>query len=283
MLLRSSLTVIGARPSGRFGINPESPQAKGLVGWWPIAPWAPTMEMIAGYHIQSNANGLYRPQFNGLVLDTTNVAGTHSANPLVPHTTRFTSDFAEGGFYWSFSCWVRPLTTTPGDCGVFSKWDGNGWMLYIDSSQIPRAYTGTIHADGATRLINNPDRWYLLTGTQDSRGAGSINIYVDGVLDGTTGTSGSVNSTCDIEWGNYSSSGGTPNDIQVADCRFYGRPLAPAEIWTLYDPKTRWDLYWVPSTRTHFSLDAAASLTAAQQIGIFDQQQSGAMVGLVYQ
>lgn len=260
MLIRTSRLSRGKRPSGPFGVNWDCHQANKIIGWWPIASWAPTAELIAGYTIQSNANALYRPGFDAMVLDTTNVSSTHSANPIVPHTTRFTTDYADGGLYWTFSCWVRPLTTTPSDCGVFTKWDSRGWMLFVHN-QIPRAYTGGTHVDGATQLVNDPSRWYFLAGTQDPRGGGTINLYVDGVRDATGGVDGSVASTCDLQWGNYNSSTGTPNDIQVADCRFYGRALDAEEIYTLWDPKSRWDLYWQPSSRAFLDLGAAAAAT----------------------
>jgi len=41
------------------------------------------------------------------------------------------------------------------------------------------------------------------------------------------------------------------------ELRVYDRALSDAEVWSLYDPQTRWDLYW--QRRRTFFLPAAAT------------------------
>lgn len=45
----------------------------------------------------------------------------------------------------------------------------------------------------------------------------------------------------------------------IIDARIYNRALSDADIWQLYDPKTRWDLYAVPQRRSWVDAPAAAA------------------------
>jgi hypothetical protein len=48
----------------------------------------------------------------------------------------------------------------------------------------------------------------------------------------------------------------------IADVRIYNRALTDAEVWALYDPRSRWDLYWQPNTRAYSFMSAIAAGTA---------------------
>ena len=41
----------------------------------------------------------------------------------------------------------------------------------------------------------------------------------------------------------------------MADVRAWNRALTAAEVWQLYDPRTRWDLYYPLRQRTFFIPD----------------------------
>ena len=43
----------------------------------------------------------------------------------------------------------------------------------------------------------------------------------------------------------------------MADVRLYHRVFTAAEMWALYDPTTRWDLYAAPSRRVYFDVGAS--------------------------
>ena len=49
---------------------------------------------------------------------------------------------------------------------------------------------------------------------------------------------------------------------QIAEVRVYNRALTDNEVWELYAPQTRWDLYWQPSRRVY--VQAPASFDATQ-------------------
>jgi hypothetical protein len=51
-------------------------------------------------------------------------------------------------------------------------------------------------------------------------------------------------------------------DGLIADVRIYKRALSDAEVWALYDPRSRWDLYWQPNTRAYSFMSAIAAGTA---------------------
>ena len=82
-------------------------------------------------------------------------------------------------------------------------------------------------ADGATDL--NTNQWYLVTGTYDGL---TINLYINGILDGTRARVGTIPTT-----GNslqIGGSGGLNYVGQIEDVRIYNRVLTAQEIYTLY-------------------------------------------------
>lgn len=53
---------------------------------------------------------------------------------------------------------------------------------------------------------------------------------------------------------------------QMFDGAVWNRKLSPAEMWSLYDPRTRWDLYYVPGRRVFFDVGAAAAAARANRL-----------------
>lgn len=253
MLIRTSRITLGRRPSGPFSLNWASPQARGLLAWWPMASFGPYAELVHGRNIVPNANGLIRAGLDGLTLDTSNVNRTHASNPQVPLASAPVPTLADT---YTFSCWVRPLDTTGfGDTCAFSQWTGGqGWMLFINTGGIVRAYSGGNHTDGAIAIPVGA--WSLILGTVYTTPSSTCDLYVNGILD-ASGANGGIALTADLQWGQYGSSNGTGGRFQIADSRIYGRSFIPADVWALYDGRTRWDLYWQPSSRLFLDLGAA--------------------------
>lgn len=259
MLIRTSRITHGKRPSGPTRINWNSPQARGLYARWPMRLGNPTLEQVGGYNIVPNANGLWRPStFGGGMIDTTNVGVTHSANPFVPHSTRFTTDL---GTELSVSCWFRSLAPTGtgniGNASPFGKWDGAGWMIYVIGDKL-RFYMGNTNTPTGTTVVDDSSKYFLLTGVASSTDAVTgCRLLVNGVreIDAAAGTIGS--STCDIQFGQYANSAGSSQDYEVFDCRLYKRALTDADVWQMYDPVTRWDLDGQPNTKTFFDMALA--------------------------
>jgi hypothetical protein len=98
--------------------------------------------------------------------------------------------------------------------------------------QLALGTAGTARATGSTTIQAN--QWYFVAGTYD--GTSTADVYVNGLLNGTTVATGTLNadSASAAEIGNRSGSGVYfPGSID--DVRIYGRTLSPSEILTMYN------------------------------------------------
>ena len=84
-------------------------------------------------------------------------------------------------------------------------------------------------------------------------------LYVNGVqqASNTTATT-TLRDVSDMRVFGNSNIAANGWDGSIADFRVYRRAFNAAEVWSLYDPGTRWDLYSVPSRRVYFDVGAAA-------------------------
>jgi len=267
MLLRSSGAARGLRPSV-FGLNRGAPQALGLEAWWPMTGAHPLAEQTGRKVANSRdislnffaTTGMKGAQLGGLALD---VAGSATPTPSafsgIPDGLLSPASYATnaGGFTWS--CWAKPTSASPGsNTAFFGSWAGGvGWMLFCNGTSDIRVYGGGVQTTGVSSF-SDPNHWYHLLGRVDYN-VTTLTLFIDGrSVASVGGANNNSNSGVKIEWGNYADTAGAGLGAHATDSRFYRRPLSDTEIWQLYDPATRWDLYWTPSTRTHFFLNAAA-------------------------
>jgi hypothetical protein len=169
---------------------------------------------------------------------------------------------------FTVAVWVNPkdavtATTLWSAAGTgFTGWyfnmsGGNyGWQALSGSSGI---------ATPSRSVLQN--KWQHLTAVELS--ANSRACYLDAANKGTDTTSVSVTlpSNAVESIGKYDApGGGTGNNLNgtIADVRVYNRALTDAEVWELYDPRSRWDLYWQPNTRAYSFMSAAAAFDATQ-------------------
>ena len=102
--------------------------------------------------------------------------------------------------------------------------------------------TGRIaHATSAT--VNDGVFHHLCATYDGSDTAAGIKIYIDAVSVALTIDSDSDPGTWTENQLRSRVQGGSGFNKCWADARLYKRVLSPAEVWQLYDPRTRWDLY----------------------------------------
>jgi len=82
--------------------------------------------------------------------------------------------------------------------------------------------------------------------------------YVNGRQISSVAVRGDLGLSDDLVFGGNPSGGGSMPDIVYEHARLYDRSLSPNEVWTLDDPATRWDLYWVPGRRVYFDTGATS-------------------------
>lgn len=243
----------GTRPSGPSRRNAASPQARGLLLRFPLNG---TVVSDDGKYTPSTVTGREwsgTPQ-GGLTRHQPNFGdGLTCSSAIAP----FGLSHSEG----SFCCWLRNTSTT-GTRSVFGfRFDGNNEIEFHDNgAEFKVRYRGNGTLDEVTR---SPLASYTLAHVifTWSKSADRIQFFFDGVSVGTASTLGTLtNAPTSLILG--STVGGESWIGMMQDVLWYDRALNATEAWSLYDPATRWDLYWQPGRRVFFDVGAAAATAA---------------------
>lgn len=228
----------GARPhSYPLDIHRSHPQAQGLVGWWPYTFRGTSAKNLAGpgdggvdqVLIGTTFDPVAGPMwlFVGVASITLTELPDYSGGPI---TVSFWMRSSSGeidvilGFYSTaggFNGFGVACNVNGG--GKLNYWGGNGAGAWKDSA--------TAYNDG-----NLYHAAITVEGT-------TVSFYKDGVLDGTAvgqEPAGAFTGTRSI---GSDGSGALAHNGELTDIRIYNRALSPDAIWSMYDAKTRWDLY----------------------------------------
>jgi hypothetical protein len=241
------------RPTGTFSINRDSAQAQGLVGWYPFQP-----SILNGYVGSSLP---FVPVTSGDVLQvglSIGGLGPSFGNAGANHGIDRNIGLSNVAPF-SVACWFYP-TNLGGQQGLYrSQGSGfNGWYLY-DQANVPsfQAFDGS--AGTATATTNNVNfAWQHMVGVEYATNLRAC--FRNGAGKGTNSSTIVPGATLAEEIGAI---GGASAYVgSIADIRVYNRALSDADVWALYDPRTRWDLYWQPNTRAYSFMSAIAAGTA---------------------
>lgn len=234
------------RPTWPFRLNAASQQAQGLIGWYPLMPPDVNANLLTGS----------RPS----TIVTHNVSGSPlvGAARLCDGSTSlmtFASDVPSLAAPITIAAWVRILATgTQLAIGAIESSPFSSYMQIDRSSlNVFRAVTRTAGptfgvATGTT--TTTVGLYYHVCGV--FRSTTSRSIFVNGRAEATNTTSNNPASLVDVQVGCLNA--GTFMNGNVADLRIYNRALTDAEVRSLYDPSTRWDLYETPSRRLYVDL-----------------------------
>lgn len=230
----------GNPPTLPFTLNCHSPQARGLVGWWPaLGQDNPELRRdYSGHHWhlrQGNSPTLVANapmgQMGSFVVGSSQYyqgASSHVYQRPITLTAWATlassntgsalwvGDAASGSYY--ASCY---FATTP-TIGVLQR--STTTVLETASCSLNTLYFVAARIASSTSLELFVNGRYVSVDTTDS-GANNLNI----------------NAAAIGRFGDSSPS--FYHDGLIGDVRLYNRLLSDAEIWQLYNPATRWDLY----------------------------------------
>jgi hypothetical protein len=227
-------------------LNRDSPQAAGLVGWWPAlgSHGAGVLRDYTGrgYHgvwVTSGVSWAADPRAGALLAfaaDTDRVDLEHGGALNL-------------GFPFTVMCWARHSVTAN---SIILETNGNsGWSVQVGGggTSTPGAVKmncgfvaddyivgDTATNDGAAHLLV-----FVARGTSDG------SFYLDG-RDDTLSANPATPSYSSVTAINLNArpAVGAGFAGQVGEVRIYNRALSAAEAWQLYDPATRWALYAPP-------------------------------------
>lgn len=272
------------RPSGSGYVGPrwpytrneDSPQAEGLIGWWPMAhPGGSTLYDLSGRGGHGTLTNMESTdweanRFGGQLLS---LGGTNEHVNISPMSHLAT---ARG----SFSCWFQSTTDNLGTLFGVSNTGANTacWLLSGNGA------TATLTDEIITIACNNAgvtgNRVGFVTSTRTIlfdgnphhitvTAGGTYGIIIDGIDRAITVGAGADDGQWfnrsgvnDVQIGMVEIGGGVGNIqplvARVWDVRVYDRAMPASEAFGLYDPETRFDLYYELGRKTYSFAPVAA-------------------------
>jgi hypothetical protein len=250
---------LGAPQGEPVTFNRDSPQGHGLLGWWSTLH-APGL-LVEGMR------GERGTPVNTPVGVTSPVTGYGLSFNGSNQSATITSPLS-GATSFTVAFWVAPQSPSPGTFGMLvgtdTAYNGGFFFGYDDDAQNPALglqffIGGTKVGAGATRLTNQV--WQHLAVTYES--GVHQDIWINGVLtDAGSSSSGSIASHTLLRVGGNATNGFYAA-AHLADVRVYDHALSATELWQIYNPATRWELYQPPRRLWPSSPSNASTGTAA--------------------
>jgi len=240
-------------PNVPYQLNRNSPQARGLVGWWPTTGIGlgtdPALKDRSGHGYDMTTHNTPTVVTDGRMGRAVLLSGTDQHLQLPDAALNLTTAL-------TLSCWAYVIGNNQQSDNqrLFSRWDdpNKQYLMLLNRSNATdyRLY-GYVH-NGATvgtggGAVNLYQAWHLLVVTYDNV---NVRAYTDGLADGTAGaaagplTSESIITRigCYFDVGYFQEA-----HAYLADARIYNRALTDQEVldlyrnpWELYEPVIRW-------------------------------------------
>lgn len=241
-------------PNVPFELNKDSPQVKGLMGWWPMlgSRGANVLRDFSGHGNDGAFKGIGEPAWvtdgeRGSALDF------DGADDYVDIAHSAELNIGTGGY--ALSAWIYPHnlgTDTFYDQIIFLKYQDINNRFYFQFRkanwfQFGAGVGGEFYYSDDSSLTPgfSENQWQHLLVVID-RTTDLIYVYRNGVL---VGTGDAIDAEgIDISNTGYARIGmawyeAIQFDGLIADVRTYNRTLSAAEAYQLYAPQTRWELY----------------------------------------
>lgn len=232
-----------------FVVNRASPQAVGLASWWPsnAYPHGQPRDLAGTNHGTRSGAVAWTVDTFGQVL---NFPG--GGSDYVALTNQDFTRITVAAWVWN----------NPSNDGGFNHILGKhpDWFLsHGGSSGIRFNVNGAAEAFCTSGYTGVDSVWSHIAATYD--GANIVG-YLNGVQTGSpTAYSGAIGTGGTMRMGAYGG-GGFNWTGKMADVRVYNRALSAAEVWSLWAPQTRWDLYLVTPFAVAPSIAPPAALGA---------------------
>ena len=241
-----------------FTLNRASPQANGLVAWWPSMGYEGGILVDRAYGFRSGT------LTNGPVWTPDPVMGTtlslDGTDDFVNCGT-VASPFGTGDVAYTIALWVRP------DAIRF----GGMWVGYGNATANQAIGIGSTGSNFYSVHYSNDNNWGIAVATGSTYhvavtydpSTSTETLYLNGFAAGSWTPANLNIQASDLLYIGRSPWNGTyANTCRLGDVRIYNRPLGAAEIFQLYAPQTRWQLY-APDTRTTLAYPAPTNAPSA--------------------
>ncbi len=225
-----------------FTLNKDSPQARGLAGWWPMLPGGGrVLRDLSGFGNTGTSNSFptwIRDANRGVTLDFDGIDDFIDAGTGI--SLNVTKNF-------TISTWIKADDPSPATVIISKVTDGNDkqYNLTVISGRLRLEYEksgNNYFLDTATDLISTDWIHVALTISESLTAKMYLNAVERASDTGLTEVTAVASNPVNI-----GKRGGVDNDRFFAgaidDMRIYNRALTAAEIYQILSPSTRWDLY----------------------------------------
>ena len=221
-----------------FTVNRASPQAVGLVGWWPTVGQSGNLLDLTGrgWTMSAPSSGATPSR---VATDTFGEARSFDGGDELNCATAVVS-----GEPFTVTCWFKTAVTS-GVQTLASLSNGSNqfYRLFLFDANVGAQSQGT-GAYTRTTASFAANTWSLAVGVWAATNSRAAYVNGGNPVAETTNTGATVTQT-DIGVNRGNGAAYERFTGSLADVRIYNRALSDAEIWTLWAPQTRWDLYLV--------------------------------------
>ncbi len=252
------------KPLGLFTRNRDSRQAIALAGWWPgLLVGAPQWHDLSPYHNGAGFAGFANPftATSGWVAGKDGGRGAlafDAALTTVATATRGPISITN----FSVALWAKWTSTGTTVATIQALVDNNhntgqGFVIQDrpDLSKVLSFFIGGSSSVESTVQVGD-GTWKHIVCTYDGTTA---KMYINGQLNNSAATSAGTIQT-NLTFGKWQ--GGTRYLTgTLEDPRLYARVLSAADVWHLYDPRTRWSLRYVPGVKTYYLNPGSIGIT----------------------
>lgn len=243
------------RPHWPYRTNTGSVQSRGLALWWPGYPYA------GGAFDLSAA----KPNDTARTAALTNVTAVNAGEMGRAFQSSGSGFWGSGAMNGlnaitsphSVSLWFSPPSDSD---GVYMSWGqdspvnaGSAFFIHHTNNfyGVTRASNGNPIVQTTYPATLVPGSWHHFCYTHDGT---TSRLYYDGleVDDSTNADDGSSTSHVYAMRSVHAGFPGyPPSGARTIDMRYYNEVLPPDVIFQMYDPETRWELYYQPNRRVY--------------------------------
>lgn len=261
-------------PTGPWTLNADSIHAAGLKIWYPMLDGGGTPKNAIGPSTlaESATKPLWRPLPNefggtGSGFGIGRRYNGSSSYDSIPWFTTLDGS-SKPNQPWTVAFWaatntaatqagMMSLSNTP--AATFAT-DGNTDLLVNvgkTAGKVTYLFGDVAYLDGTTAIANQ--RPFQFAISVNTAATPVMTAYVNGLQDAVDSTHGYGASTSNVALLFLGTGFPVQMDGWITDVRCYTRVLSAAEVFSLYDPQTRWDLYYPIGLVTHSFPSAGVS------------------------
>lgn len=269
------------RPEWPFQLDDDTAHQLGLVSFVPCGGGYGPTDLITSEQaiipVGASPNGLSTgqlpPRLGNRCLRVDGVNGslyTVSHRPAYNlRTFTVAAIVRAGGALALDTAWARAVNSFTAGMWTLGANNSNQWRFHISFT------TGGQKDCTDTTTTPSTTESTFLVGTYDGT---TMRLYVNGIQKATnTVSEATVDVTQVLSIGGRSDNTAGSSSLWNGDLiegLLSNRVWSAQEAWEYYDPDTRWDRYWVPSTRVFFTIPSAATQSNAPRYLHYAKQRA---------